>query len=398
MKNTPTEPVLPEEQVAEPVPYNKIVRYSNEFNKIALRGFDKKHLNVFFAILSQIKEKGDNEVHLSLERLLELTKWNPSNKKGFMKTLTYVVRKLAPLNIVYEDEDEIALINMFSKFVINKEKQDLTVKLNEDSIDILNNFSGKFTRWEYEEYLGFKSSYSKEFFRRMRQFSSRDKEKHKFWWEVSLEEFKRVLSIPENMTASNIRIRVLDLIMEELGDKYQLEIDIITKSRGSGRKAVTGYKFYFFYEKYVKTVEEKITSKTQAKLQAGEKYSYTPRVSKLYKSEKFKKTFEDFLDMRKKIKKPPTEKAIQLLLSKLEKVGDEEKAIEMLENSILNNWQDVYEIERSGNGKNSKRTSDDEYKWEYEESTYARWQREKREREGYQESEIADDPNDDFPF
>ena len=70
------------------------------------------------------------------------------------------------------------------------------------------------------------------------------------------------------MAPSNIKIKVLDVIMEELGDKYQLEIDIITKSRGSGRKAVTGYKFYFFYEKYVKTVEEKITSKTQAKLQA----------------------------------------------------------------------------------------------------------------------------------
>ena len=41
------------------------------------------------------------------------------------------------------------------------------------------------------------------------------------------------------------------------------------------------------------------------------------------------------------VEKPPTEKAIQLLLSKLEKVGDEEKAIEMLENSILNNWQDA---------------------------------------------------------
>ena len=349
MKNTPTEPVLPEEQVAEPVPYNKIVRYSNEFNKIALRGFDKKHLNVFFAILSQIKEKGDNEVHLSLERLLELTKWNPSNKKGFMKTLTYVVRKLAPLNIVYEDEDEIALINMFSKFVINKHLQDLTVKLNEDSIDILNNFSGKFTRWEYEEYLGFKSSYSKEFFRRMRQYSCRDKEKHKFWWEVSLEEFKKLLSIPENMTASNIRIRVLDLIMEELGEKYQLEIDIITKSRGSGRKAVTGYKFYFFYEKYVKTVEEKITSKTQAKLKAGEKYSYTPRVSKNYHSTKFKDTYEKFLSMRKDKYMVNGDFEQEIIMKKLEEVNNEKTAIQMLEYSIIGNYPNIYPLENEKN-------------------------------------------------
>ena len=35
---------------------------------------------------------------------------------------------------------------------------------------------------------------------------------------------------------------------------------------------------------------------------------------------------------------------------------------------------------------------------EHEESSFERRQREKREREGYQEPEIEDDPNDNFPF
>ena len=362
----------PEEQVAEPVSYNKIVKYSNEFNKISLRGFERNQLNVFFAVLSQIKEKGDNEIHLSLERLLELTKWNPSNKKGFMKTLVDVVRKLAPINIIYEDSVEITLINLFSKFKINKEKQDLTVKLNDDSLYLLNDFSGKFTRWEFEEYIEFKSSYTKEFFRRMRQFSSRDKEKHKFWWEVSLEELKRLLCIPEKMAPSNIKIKVLDVIMEELGDKYQLEIDIITKSRGSGRKAVTGYKFYFFYEKYV-PVEEKITSKTQAKLQAGEKYSYTPRVSKLYKSEKFKDTYERFLSMRKDKYMTNGDLEQGIIMKKLEEVNNEQTAIKMLEYSIVGNYPNIYPI---NNGKTSLRT----VKKEYAESTYDRLKRERDEK------------------
>ena len=363
----------PEEQVAEPVSYNKIVKYSNEFNKISLRGFERNQLNVFFAVLSQIKEKGDNEIHLSLERLLELTKWNPSNKKGFMKTLVDVVRKLAPINIIYEDSVEITLINLFSKFKINKEKQDLTVKLNDDSLYLLNDFSGKFTRWEFEEYIEFKSSYTKEFFRRMRQFSSRDKEKHKFWWEVSLEELKRLLCIPEKMAPSNIKIKVLDVIMEELGDKYQLEIDIITKSRGSGRKAVTGYKFYFFYEKYVKTVEEKITSKTQAKLQAGEKYSYTPRVSKLYKSEKFKDTYERFLSMRKDKYMTNGDLEQGIIMKKLEEVDNEQTAIKMLQVSIAGSYPNIYELKGEYNGKNSSRT----VKKEYAESTYDRLKRER---------------------
>ena len=53
--------------------------------------------------------------------------------------------------------------------------------------------------------------------------------------------------------------------------------------------------------------------------------------------------------MRKTIKKPATNRAIEMIIKKLEKVGNEELAIKMLERSIINNWQDVYEIQERGN-------------------------------------------------
>lgn len=69
------------------------------------------------------------------------------------------------------------------------------------------------------------------------------------------------------------------------------------------------------------------------------------------REEKIKKTplqkaFDDFIDMRKKIKKPATEYAIKLLKSKLWKLSNsnEDVAIKILEQSILNNYQDVYEL------------------------------------------------------
>lgn len=78
----------------------------------------------------------------------------------------------------------------------------------------------------------------------------------------------------------------------------------------------------------------------------------------IYISERFKQTFSDFLEMRKTIKKPATEKAIEMLMIKLEKLNDEEKAVEMLERSIINNWQDVYEIqERRSNGSNNYKST-----------------------------------------
>ena len=78
----------------------------------------------------------------------------------------------------------------------------------------------------------------------------------------------------------------------------------------------------------------------------------------IYQSEEFKETFNEFIDMRKTIKKPATKKAIEMIMIKLEKLNNEEKAIKMLERSIINNWQDVYEIqERGSNGSNNYKST-----------------------------------------
>lgn len=56
-------------------------------------------------------------------------------------------------------------------------------------------------------------------------------------------------------------------------------------------------------------------------------------------------TWEAFIKMRRRIKKPPTDYAIKLLINKLEKfrsAGQDVQAI--LERSITSSWQDLYEI------------------------------------------------------
>lgn len=62
-------------------------------------------------------------------------------------------------------------------------------------------------------------------------------------------------------------------------------------------------------------------------------------------SEELKNTLNDFIEMREKIKKPMTEKAIELLVRKLKKLADsEEKQIAILEQSIECCWQTIYPL------------------------------------------------------
>ena len=83
---------------------------------------------------------------------------------------------------------------------------------------------GKWTLWELEEYISYKSAYTMEFFRRIRQYSCRDTAKGKYWWEVSFEEFKELMGVPKRQSSGYIKEKVLAPILKELEDKYQLEI------------------------------------------------------------------------------------------------------------------------------------------------------------------------------
>lgn len=60
-----------------------------------------------------------------------------------------------------------------------------------------------------------------------------------------------------------------------------------------------------------------------------------------------KETIYEFIKMRKAIKKPLTTKGLQLIINKLFKLSDNlEEQIQILNNSIMNNWQGIFELKQ----------------------------------------------------
>ena len=72
--------------------------------------------------------------------------------------------------------------------------------------------------------------------------------------------------------------------------------------------------------------------------------SYDTIINERIFDEEVKATLYEFIKMRKLIKKPLTDFALTKLINKLEKFTIDPKAqVAILENSIVNNWQDIYE-------------------------------------------------------
>ena len=103
------------------------------------------------------------------------------------------------------------------------------------------------------------------------------------------------------------------------------------------------------------TSHNETEEKRREEIREDKKENKTIKTKEIYKEKypflkdkDFTKTFKDYLDMRVSIKKKATDKAIELRLKDLH-LYDIKTAIAMLENSIMNSYQGVFELNNKPN-------------------------------------------------
>lgn len=87
-----------------------------------------------------------------------------------------------------------------------------------------------------------------------------------------------------------------------------------------------------------------VTNSNNTKLQKPKNYKEVLKNKYKYlKEEIFEDAYKNYLEMRKKIRKPATLRAEELVLNELHK-HDLETAVKMLEQSIVNSWQGIFSL------------------------------------------------------
>ena len=75
-------------------------------------------------------------------------------------------------------------------------------------------------------------------------------------------------------------------------------------------------------------------------------------INEFTEHKELKESIYEFIKMRKTIKKPMTNRALKLMLNKINKFSlNEQMQIDILNQSILNCWQDIYELKQQNNFK-----------------------------------------------
>lgn len=265
-----------------------VVKYHNDMNKVNLGVFSTKELDLFFSICFKLKEQGTNEIKISFDDIKFLIGEvkNPKRVKLHVDNLN---KKLAQLNYQFEISPNIfERFVLFTNFTSNYNDNSLTIKVNDKFGYLLNNLIGNFTKFELEQFVNLKSSYSKNMFKLLKQWESKKERTFK------IDEFRELLAIPLKYRMSIIDIKVLTPIMEELPQYFfNLKLEKIKTGR-----SITSLKFSWENKKLEKKdiidiIEIKISEKLNNTIQKVRKNRFLEKLLTIDNIEKLLKIFEE---------------------------------------------------------------------------------------------------------
>lgn len=236
---------------------NELVKYQLELNTIPLRKFSPVEMNLFFSIVSRMRDKGDQTVRFSFDQLKELSNYKPTANRRFIDDIKRTYDHLMDLRFGSQSKSGLSFERfvMFTKFKINGDVDEpyVDVEIYKDALPLLNNLES-WVRYALIEFRDLKSSYAKTMFRLLKGYRTTG------YAYFSKADFDELLDIPKTYRQGDINKKVIKPIKEELTPLFRGLT--VRKKYGKGRgKPVIGYSFAWKPER--KDAEDVHVSKTE---------------------------------------------------------------------------------------------------------------------------------------
>jgi len=224
---------------------NEIVKYDSELNTIPLRKFSPVEMNLFFSIVSRMRNKSDDVINFPFDELKELSDYKMTAKKSFINDLENTYDKLMELKFSNRSASGLSVekFRMFTRFKINGDIDEpyVEIQVHDMALPLLNNLE-QWVRYSLTEFRELNSGYSKTMFRLLKQFRTTG------FAYFSKKDFHELLDIPKSYRESDINKKVIVPIKTELSPLFTGLT--IKKKYGKGRgKPVIGYQFTFKAER-----------------------------------------------------------------------------------------------------------------------------------------------------
>lgn len=233
---------------------NKQSSISNKMQNFGLVGLSAIEQNLWWALASQIKDKGTSTITLSREEIYTVSNYSASNRsiERFRKDMRSMGRKIVSLNTGFTEIDQNTgetadvMFSIFPVYKVYDEK--IVVKVSEYFEPWFNNLNKNFTLIDFSIVVRLRSKYSKELYRLLMQYRNSPNGSDKFpgHWIIKYDKFRELFGVPKRYNLYDLKNKILYPAMEELTKKNKnqwaplLRIKMTVKyEMGSKRKIDT---------------------------------------------------------------------------------------------------------------------------------------------------------------
>lgn len=220
------------------------VHYHNELNQLQFKDFSLQEFKLFFSYLSEFDYDEKGEKTLTFQRIKELMNLENESNERMVSIIESTYDKMIKLNFKIGTKTEFVKFVLFTRYKVSLENAQVDMKINEEFKYIVNELKDKFSVAKLNLINGFKSKYSLRLYAQLCQVSKLKSENlidgYNFL-SLKIEEFKRILDIPDSYTMDNINKRVLKPIEEELSIIY----DYFAYEKIKKGRKITSIKFLF---------------------------------------------------------------------------------------------------------------------------------------------------------
>lgn len=235
----------------------QIVIYDNRVN-VSLQGLKKRDYDVFMVCAYRLKDMKNEQIEISYSELMSVAQLKHYTIDEFHKYLREE-ENISAIRVCCEDQEgNIAKTPIFKKFLGNRQKKKLTLKVNDEFINLFSELTNNFTTLDLVRYTGLKSKYSKILYQNLCQY--RNLKTKKGFWNIPLNDnysekqptgFKTIFGVPKELNQKYYRRDIINPAIRELASYMQIKCNTIL----DGRKTV-GYQFNFEEIKQ-KAIEQK---------------------------------------------------------------------------------------------------------------------------------------------
>lgn len=197
------------------LPHWDFAKYHNTLNNLAMDNFTSKELDIFWAVVTQLRDSNANKIVFSYAELMELIK--PSNKSPQILTdhLERMMRDLMSLSVIEKDGRKTKGFTAIPEWLADGEKRTLTVEIGHSFKPYINQLAANFTRFSLDDYVKLKSKYAKKLFVHLMQYRTTGV------YFVTKDQLYALLALTKNYrrNASIVDTKVLEPAVKELS-KY----------------------------------------------------------------------------------------------------------------------------------------------------------------------------------